>query len=419
MKVATILALCATAAAWPSVAAEDTSPTPPFLATTLRETVDVFDNARGGISTGSVALNKFQLAATVNGAAFGADGLQLHGQIFATNGPQLSGRVGDLQTVSNIEAPRTVRLFEAWAQQSFGNDGAGGGAVRIGLLDLNADFDSIGTAGFMVNSSHGIGPDVSRSGLAGPSIFPVSALGLQADWTPSDKWAVHGGLFDGVAGDPAHQSSFVRIRLAGTDGVLGIGQADYQPAKDVQISFGVWHYTSHFAEIDQAGQTLSGSSGAFAFVEGPLPYAGLKGWLRAGVADGRVQTVSGYFGAGLVAPSPFPGRGDDNIGLAVATAQIGEASRKVFRLPGAETTFEATYRFKVLDSIGLQPDVQYVIHPASAPSLPNALVAGLRISVSLQHPRHVEPKSSGEPDSPPEAPAAPSTDPAPAASSDK
>jgi carbohydrate-selective porin OprB len=34
----------------------------------------------------------------------------------------------------------------------------------------------------------------------------------------------------------------------------------------------------------------------------------------------------------------------------------------------------------------LQPDLQYIVHPASAPHLPNALVIGLRITIAGQYP---------------------------------
>jgi porin len=48
-------------------------------------------------------------------------------------------------------------------------------------------------------------------------------------------------------------------------------------------------------------------------------------------------------------------------------------------LPEAETTLEGTYRWQVAQGLFLQPDLQYVIHPAAAHGLPNALVVGLRI----------------------------------------
>ena len=69
-----------------------------------------------------------------------------------------------------------------------------------------------------------------------------------------------------------------------------------------------------------------------------------------------------------------------------STAGLSDASRRTLGLPDAETSIEATYLFQANDQVALQPDLQYIVHPASAPHLRNALVIGLRISFSGQYP---------------------------------
>jgi porin len=377
---------------------------PPLWSLSARETLDLWDNVAGGVRTGPVLLNKIQVSGTVNGEPIGLPGLSVHAQVFRTDGASLSSRVGDIQTVSNIEAVPTYRLFEAWIEKRFGG-GDPRFALRAGLMDLNSDFDSVQTASLFVNSSHGIGPDLSRSGRSGPSIFPVSAAGVRASWLPSKRWTFRGAAFDGVPGDPDHPKAFVRIRLGADDGALLIAQTDYHISDSAKVEAGVWHYT---VPIAADGLTRKApDQGAYLSIEGPVPsLKGWSAWLRAGVANGRAQIVSSYVGTGLIAQGLFPNRPDDRVGIALARAGIGPA-RYPLALHKAETTFEASYQYKVHDTLAVQPDVQYVHDPAGVAHGRDALVLGLRIVVTAGYPRTAPAADATDPTVPPDGPQPP------------
>nr|WP_206240097.1 carbohydrate porin [Novosphingobium terrae] len=174
-----------------------------------------------------MALNRAQLAATLAGDRIGLPGLAVHAQIFNLAGSSLSERTKDIQTADAIDAVPMTRLFEFWIEKRFGSEERNV-ALRAGLVDVNADFDSIVTANWLVNSSHGIGADIARSGLNGPSIYPVSSLGIRASWTPNKHWTARVAVLDGVPGDPDRLRAFVVDRLAPRDGALTIGQIDYR-----------------------------------------------------------------------------------------------------------------------------------------------------------------------------------------------
>ncbi|WP_293898872.1 carbohydrate porin [Phenylobacterium sp.] len=391
MRVATAaIPLAVALAVAASAGAEERKPKPPPPPVTvkIKDTLDIWRNVRGGVAVGYTSLNKLQISATADGDAFGLPGFTAHAHVFTTNGESLSGsRTGDIQTASNIEALSVTRLFEAWAEQTFGQEGAGGVAVRAGLMDLNETFDSIGTAGIFINSSHGIAPDLSRSGPNGPSIFPVTAAGLQFGWTPSAALSVHAAVFDGVPGDPDHPRAFAAVHLSRRDGALLIAQADYRFATDSQASIGVWSYTAASNTYADPRRRLTAHPGVYAFAEGPVPLPGQpRAWVRAGIADDRVQAVSGYLGGGVVWTGLLTGRGQDQFGIAVAHAVIGAEARRRLDLPRAETTWEVTYSYRLNDTIHLQPDVQYIVHPALAPHLPDALAVGLRVVADLKLP---------------------------------
>jgi len=359
-------------------AADAASPMPQAVTVSLHDSLDLWRNTKGGLKVGDTQLNKLQIAADLDGAAMGLPGWTARLQYFRTNGESLSGgRLGDIQTASNIEALSTDRLMEAWIERRVGERGA----VRAGLMDLNADFDSIEPAGLFLNSSHGIAPELSKSGLNGPSIFPVSALGVHTTWSPASSLTLRAAAFDGVPGDLDHPKAFAAVKLGRRDGALLIGQADWTFAKGAQVSFGVWGYTASFDRLDQPGRHQQGQGGAYAYVEGPLSSAtDLKGWLRVGIADPDVNAVADYVGLGVVWTAPFHARPDDRLGLAVARAGLGGPARSRDDLPSAESTFELTYHYQVNDNFVLQPDVQYVRHPASQAGLRDALVVGLRMT---------------------------------------
>ena len=69
-----------------------------------------------------------------------------------------------------------MKLYEAWFEQTLFDDRL---SFKAGLYDLNTEFDVVETAGLFINSSHGIGPDFSQSGVNGPSIFPTTSLGIR------------------------------------------------------------------------------------------------------------------------------------------------------------------------------------------------------------------------------------------------
>jgi porin len=365
--------------------AADAPPAP--LTLELRDTAEVWRNLQGGIAVGDTTLNKAQFSLRFAGDAVGWRGFSAYAQLFKTNAESLSlARTGDIQTVSNIEAPDVTRLFEFWVSQEFGAaDKPGWTLVRGGLIDLNRTFDSIEPAGLFINSSHGIGPDLSRSSPTGPSIFPVSGPSLQADWRPTGRLVTHLGVF----GTPnvSRQGQFADLSTASGYRATIIAQADYAFAQDAQASIGVWRYAAAQPSVADPTRRLHARPGVYGFVEGPTPFFGKpSGWIRLGIADGRVQAVSGYAGGGLVWKGLLPGRASDRFGVAIAHAVIGGPSRDLQGLPPAETTLEATYSFRLGRFLHLQPDVQHIIRPAGGPGLPNATVVGLRLTAFARGP---------------------------------
>ncbi|OYX74039.1 MAG: hypothetical protein B7Y81_01140 [Caulobacter sp. 32-67-35] len=297
--------------------------------------------------------------------------------------------VGDAQGVSNIETGvRAARVYEAWIEQRIGRT-----SVKLGLYDLNSEFDTNDTGSLFLNSSHGIGSDFAQSGRNGPSIFPVTSLALRADYRVDDQWLMRLAVLDGVPGDPDRPRR-TAIKLSSEDGALIIGEAEYRTA-DTKAILGYWHYTASFTPFDAAlPGKRPGNDGLYMMVERRLSRAGtdgargLSGWVRLGLANDRFNPIDQHLSGGLVYTGPTAGRPEDQLGIAVSLAQFGEpyrAARAAAMTPstGSEINIEASYRAVLRPWLTVQPDVQYVVNPGGDPGIGDALVIGLRTQLSF------------------------------------
>ncbi len=336
-------------------------------------TGDVLAAVDGGLDRGVDAVGRADAWADFRGAAVGVPDISAHLDLMAAHGPDFSGRrTGAYQTISSIEADTIPHVYEAWAQWQV-NPAL---SAKVGLIDLNAEFDVQNTGTLFLNSAFGIGPDISQSGLAGPSIFPMpsSAVVLRAQ---SGGKGLALGLFDAVAG-ARHDPRKPALRWPGATGALLMGEARV-PVGAWLLQFGGWHYTTRFDALDPT-QPAAVSRGAYAMMEGAVG-RGVNMWLRIGAADARANPIAAYLGGGAVAKL-----GNWRLGVAAAHARLGEAARRTLFAPDrarrAETVVELTGQRPVTPWLQVQPDLQYVIHPGWDRTIPNALVAGLRISLA-------------------------------------
>lgn len=347
-------------------------------------TLDIFGNFRGGLARGVRAPVKLAAAAAYDGGN-GWTGLASAQYV---NGSELSGDlVGDTQTVDNIEAAKGVRVYELWAKREWQRV-----SLKFGLTDLNTDFDQQEAGALFLNSSDGIAAEFSHTGRTGPSIFPTTGLAVTLGVQPAAGWDLKLGVFDGVPGSPDHPRRF-SLHLGGDDGALVVAQATKRWGDRLRIAGGVWGYTTRLDTLDpdRPARRLRASRGIYGVVEGPLfdDHRGhrlVTGWLRAGIADARVNRIASYVGGGVTLASPLGSRDGDDAGISVMRAGFGGPARRA--VPGsrrAETTIEATYHVSLGGGLAVQPDVQYVIHPDGAPGRRDAFVAGLRLTLAVSH----------------------------------
>ena len=346
-------------------------------------TADVWAVVSGGLDRDVRYLDDLSLSLDADAEALvGWRGAQLYAQLLYNNGTGFTETlVGDTQTVSNIETgTRAVRLYEAWIDQRLGERLS----LRLGLYDLNSEFDANETGALFINSSHGIGPDFSQSGENGPSIFPVTSLALRVEYAPAPGWRVRAAILDAVPGDPDRPAR-TAVRLRNEEGALLVGEIERR-WEATRLTVGHWRYTRDAPRLDGTGEGRA--EGAYVLAEHRLAdgvgRAGpLSGWLRAGLASPNVHSIRTYLGGGLVLSRPLPGREEDALGLALARIGFGRPWRRLEGSEASELNLELTYRAQLSPHLAIQPDLQLIFDPSGVPGRGTAVALGLRTALTF------------------------------------
>jgi len=392
-------------------------------------TIDVLTPVSGGLRRNIATTGDLDLLLTIdvekvlglNESTFFVYGLGLYGENPSRN-------VGDVQAVSNIAAPSTWRLFEAWYQQNFFDERV---SILMGFYDVTSEFDVIHSASeLFLNASFGTGAEFAVSGRNGPSTFPITSLAIRGQAILNSAMAVRAVIADGVPGDP-NDPEGTEVILKSQDGIFwgtefsyytfserkaSGGQTDPMSTGRFRLDFsrvgraapreyegkytlGVWGYTTEMADLsdlNSSGNPIrrDGTYGLYGFVEQKVYHEkedwdqGLIFFARAGVADPRVNRFSQFYGGGLIYLGLIPGRPNDAIGFGAAAALNGRhferaQQRKGIPTADAEVAFEGTYAIDFSPEILLQPNIQYVINPGANPSIPDALVLGIRLGLNF------------------------------------
>ena len=349
---------------------------------------DYLRNTSGGIRTGSAYLQNVDVTFEFDvERLFGLSNGTLFAYFLWNDDTTFSDRYpGDSQVVSNIDTVEALRLYEFWYEHRV-SDAV---SLRLGLYDLNSEFDAIDTAGLFLNSSHGIGADYAQTGLNGPSIFPSTSFAARLHWDIGENSLIRYGIFDGVPGDP-NDASATAVRFNGRDGFLHALEFNHTLSNGARLGLGGFSYTKDFETInrtDGMGNPLrdDGNAGVYAFADATV-YEDADGrtmtaFVRYGIANEKLNPVRSYLGFGAAVTGILASRPTDQLGLAIASARSGDDFRAAAGADSHETTIELTYSAQINDWLRIQPDLQYIINPSADPALRNAFVLGIRFEVA-------------------------------------
>ncbi|MGH8272836.1 MAG: carbohydrate porin [Gammaproteobacteria bacterium] len=314
---------------------------------------DIYDNLDGGVKRGYATDSVLSLGFGLDTGALGAwPGGQFALGLQSITSTHPSEYVGDIQTLSNLDAPNRRQVAEFWYSQAFGS-----ALVRAGVMDVNSFFDVNDIASLFTNSSFGITPSITAN--VPTATYPDSAWGMMAQFgADKNGWLV--GIFQG---DPEHRSTAL------DGGEMLIAERDWRAATGgTQLGIGGW-----YRRVPVASGVPASDWGAYANLEQPLPnHPDTSAFVQIGASPGEVNTVPVYLGGGIRFQNVSPGVSDLGFGFA----------RAWIRGQAAETSVETTALIPIGSGyFALQPDIQYVFHPSGI--YPNAFVAALRLHLTL------------------------------------
>ncbi len=389
---------------------------------------EMLSNPVGGVRQGLIYDSR--LGVLIDGdldKLFGWSGATLHASIHQISGEGLSaGFVGNLMTVSSIEAPATIRLFNLWVEQKVGDDAT----LRIGQITASQEFFISRNANLFVNSTFGWPLIVTENLPSGGPAYPEATPGMRLRFKPSEAFTIKAGIFDGDpagpgSGNPVNRDPYgVSFRVS--DPPLLMTEIDYfynqgsgdgnpnvegsrNPTLDQTPSngdarssalpgimrLGAWYHTGQFADerFDLQGLSLAspassgqplqhhGDYGFYTSIDqmlwrfpGGEPDQGLSGFVRASTSPSDRNLIDFYSDFGLTYKGLLPGRLNDQAGVAFAYGRISPQAiahdRDMVSFTGVpmpiqnyEATIELTYQARISPSWAIQPDLQYIIHP--------------------------------------------------------
>nr|WP_246206167.1 carbohydrate porin [Fulvivirga aurantia] len=374
-------------------------------------------NFRGGIKQGFRYIDNVDITANLDlETLFGLKNTSLFLYGLGNNGGYATELVGDIQTVSNIEAYPTWKLFEAWIQKNFFNNDI---SILAGLYDINSEFDVVKPGLLFVHSSYGMGAEFAQTGLNGPSTFPYTSLALRVSANIKERANVKFAVLDAVPGK-LDQPGGTHIKLSKEEGALLVGQLNINLGSDVlifnndksrkagsirrraigrgfespnfnQIIIGGWRYTADFESLN-GEQKRTGNQGFYIayqryFYLNAEQTKHITAFVRYGLAADEFNQIGSAFSGGLVSAVPLISA-DDQMGLAFSIANNGNTYEQTqqaenSRYDQAETNIEFTINHHLTPFVVLQPSVQYVINPGTAPELDNALVLLMLLQIEL------------------------------------
>ena len=111
---------------------------------------------------------------------------------------------------------------------------------------------------------------------------------------------------------------------------------------------------------------------------------GLGGFFRYGYAHKDLNIVNNFYSGGLSWTGLIPERDHDILALGFAHSRVSDLWQENATVGGAnQTVYELYYKIKLTPWCYLTPDLQFIHNPGGADHRSDALIAGLRIKVSI------------------------------------
>ncbi len=322
--------------------------------------------------------------------------LKIGGTRFVVSGAWAFGEnlsaadIGNFFTVSNDFNGNFIGLYQLFVETNLWEDKF---TLAVGRMGIGDDFSTADVFGIYVSSAFNTNPISLTYNIPAYLSNPDAALGARLRVKPVDDFYVAAGVYNADPDAARNQDVSIDFDFTFDDGVILISEAGYTPGRGTgstvlpgDYKFGVYYDTGQFNELSDVESTRDGNYGFYVVTDQMVyrePGAGSQGltlWATATYApEDEINLFPLFLSGGFEYEGVFPGRDNDAAGFGFA---YGKLSRDL-EDQDYEIGLEGTYIFQVTPWLGLQPDVQLIVHPGGSGSIPDALVAGMQLSVDI------------------------------------
>jgi porin len=342
-------------------------------------------------------------------------GARFHLSFSMRSGTSLSDSdIGNVFNVAQVCCGHTYRLVTVALEQSLLDDRV---SVRGGRLAAGDEFLASPLFDIFVQTAFNGNP-MSLLFNTPISVDPVATWGLRARVRPISQLSLMAGVYNGdptLGDNDKHGVDWTMRGPLFAIGEIGVHLNQEPLATGLPGNYKIGGYylagkvPDQHRDIDGGSIALTGLSpqmhsgnGGFYILLDQMIYRdggvgsrrGLTSFVSLVVApDSSVNTMPVFANGGLVYRGLFPSRPHDTAAFGVAygafSSQLARSQRDARSAGGAagiqkyEVALELTYIVQATRWLQVQPDLQYIINPGGAGKIPNALVLGFQLALTL------------------------------------
>ena len=377
---------------------------------------DVLGNPIGGRHRAVRESDELALSLTADlDRLAGWAGGRFHLSFSMRSGTSLSDRdIGNVFTVAQVCCGHTYRLVNVALEQSLFEDRV---SLRWGRITAGDEFLSSPLYGNFVQGAFNANP-IGILFNVPMTVYPTATWGMRARVRPISQLSMMAGVYNGdptLGDNDKHGVDWTMRGPLFAIGEIGLhlNQEPFATGLPGNYKIGGYYLAGkvpdqrrdiHGGSIALSGlspQMHSGNGGFFILLDQMIYRDGGEGSQRGltpfvsllFAPDSSVNTMPFFANGGLVYRGLFPSRPHDTAAFGVAYGAFSSQrarSQRDARSAGSgagiqkyEVALELTYIVQATKWLQVQPDLQYIINPGGTGKIPNALVLGFQLALSL------------------------------------
>jgi porin len=345
-----------------------------------------------------------------------APGTKFHTSFSQRSGTNLSQRdIGNIFNVAQVCCGATFRVVDFYLEQPFDHERLN---IRMGRVAAGDEFLASPLYGLFVQNAIDGNPVSIFYNAPGMTAYPTATWGTRIRVRPVEQWELMMGFYNGDPTLGENDKHGMDWSMRGPP--FGLIELRYRAnqeadAKGLPGNYKVgtfydgggfkdflYDITGGLAPVSHLpNRRERGNTGYYILLDQMIyredPFdkkQGVTPFVSFIITPNQDISLMPFFvNGGVVYKGPFHSRPRDAIGFGVIYGSISQRLREAQSLqhildPSVlpqqyELAFEGTYLIKVNDWLKIQPDIQYIVNPGATGTIPNALVVGAQLGVTI------------------------------------